>query len=297
MILSGSESQVLAHALSSELDEPVLPLSYRRFADGELIVEVPRDQALPSDVILNEDSFSIDSRAVIVASTVSPQAHIELLQLQDLALEGGADTIVTVIPYLGYARQDVAHDPGQPVSARGLANALGASTDRVVTVNPHEESVLDYFPSPAESVSAVKSLAAGLHIESERPVIIAPDEGARALAQELREGIGRGTVDHFEKERQGDESVEMRTADTDVAGQEVILIDDTIATGGTIATAGELLANNGAETVRVACVHPLLVGAARTRIRQAGVNQIVGTDTIERTVSTVSAASVIAEVL
>lgn len=297
MILSGSESQVLAHALASALDEPVLPLTYRQFADGELIVEVPRDVSLPPGATIDDGTFSLDDRAVIVASTHTMRAHLEVIQLQDLAIEAGARSVVSVIPYLGYARQDVAHDPGQPVSARAVAKAIGASTDRVVTVNPHEEAVLEYFPTPAESVSAVASLASGLSINSDDPIIVAPDEGARPLGTQLREALGFGTVDHLEKERLGDETVEMREPETDVSGQEVVLIDDTIATGGTIATAATLLSESDARSVRVACVHPLLVEGAYSRIERAGVAEIVGTDTIERPVSSVSAAPAIVSVL
>ncbi len=297
MILSGSESQVLAQALSRRLDEPVLPVSYRRFPDGELIVEVQSEGSLPAGVHLGEETFELDDRAVIVASTLTAQSHLEVVQLQDLAVEGGAESIITVIPYLGYARQDVAHEPGQPVSARAVATVLGATTDRVVTVNPHERSVLEHFQAPAEAVSAVDALAGGLTLESDSPLIVAPDEGARPLATQLADAIGRGSVDHFEKERVGDAAVEISTTDTDVSGREVVLIDDTIATGGTIATATSALFDGGAETVSVACVHPLLVGGAYTRLKQAGVKQVVGTDTIERTVSRVSAAPAVSDVL
>lgn len=297
MILSGSESQVFAHALSRRLDEPVLPVSYREFPDGELIVEVQSDGPLPAGVTLGPETFELDDRAVIVVSTLTARSHLEVVQLQDLAIEAGAESIITVIPYLGYARQDVAHEPGQPVSARAVAKALGASTDRVVTVNPHERSVLEHFQASAEAVSAVDALAGGLALESDTPLIVAPDQGARPLANQLADAIGRGTVDHFEKERVDDAAVEISTTDTDVSGREVVLIDDTIATGGTIATATKALFDGGAETVSVACVHPLLVGDAYTRLKRAGVEQIVGTDTIERTVSKVSAAPAVSDVL
>lgn len=297
MILSGSESQVFAHTLSRRLDEPVLPVSYRRFPDGELIVEVQSDGPLPTGVTLGPETFELDDRAVVVASTLSARSHLEVVQLQDLAMEAGAESIITVIPYLGYARQDVAHEPGQPVSARAVAKALGATTDRVVTVNPHGRSVLDHFQASAEAVSAVGALAGGLALESDTPLIVAPDEGARPLATQLVDAIGRGTVDHFEKERVGDAAVEISTRDTDVSGREVVLIDDTIATGGTIATATKALFDGGADSVSVACVHPLLVGDAYTRLKRAGVEQIVGTDTIERTVSSVSAAPAVSDVL
>lgn len=297
MILSGSANQHLAHELAAALDEPVLPLTYRRFADGELIVEVDPSGTLPARVQLDSNGFALDGRAIVVGSTLDDRSHLELLQLQDLAREGGASSVVTVVPYLGYARQDVAHDPGQPVSARTMLRSLSASTDRILTVNPHEEAVLDYAAVAATSVSAVGSLGAGLAIETDDPLIVAPDAGAKSLATELRDIVGRGSADHLEKERIDDTTVEISVSDTDASGREVVLVDDEISTGGTMATAAGALLDQGAATVQAACVHPLLVGGATTRLYRAGIDRVVATDTIERQVSVVTAATAIADEL
>lgn len=295
MILSGSTSQALALALGAILDEPVIPLDYDRFPDGELLVQVDRDATLPEGVVLDGTSFTIDDRALVVASTPTSAAHIELLQLQDLAHEAHAESITTIIPYLGYARQDRAHEPGQPASARAICRAIGASTDRIITVDPHEAVVCGYFDVPCVAVSAIGTLASALSIESDAPLFLAPDEGARSLATSLRDAYGEGTVDHFIKRRTGGDTVEITPSETDVAEREVVIVDDIIATGSTIATATSLLTSRGVNTVRVACVHALLVGGAHTRLRRAGVDELVATDTIERAVTAASAAPAITE--
>ncbi|MFP4590785.1 MAG: ribose-phosphate diphosphokinase [Halobacteriales archaeon] len=297
MILSASASQVLATALGRALDEPVVPLRYRRFPDGELLVEVDPTADLPAGVAVEGDRLTIDGRAVVVASTASAEAHIEALLLQDVAVAAGADPVVTVVPYLGYARQEVAHEPGQPASARAVARALSTTTDRVVTVDPHEPLVADYFDAPCEVVSAVPALADALTIAGDRPLVIAPDEGAFEHAVALRDAIGTGDVDHFEKHRRGPETVELTPSETDVEGREVVLVDDIVATGSTIAQATALLLAAGAATVRVACVHALLVGGAYSRLHRAGVDELVATDTIEGPVARASAAEAIADVL
>ena len=294
MILSGSANQHLAHSLADQLEEEVLPLTYRRFADGELIVEVDRDDLLPTNVVVDATSFTIDERVVIVCSTISDQAHLEVIQLQDLAREAGAPSIVTVVPYLGYARQDVAHHPGQPVSARAVIKALTVNTDRFITVDPHEDAVLDYSTADTTSVSAVAALADGLPLDADSPIIIAPDEGAKSLAVSLRDAIGYGEIDFLEKKRIDDTTVEISLTDTDVDGHEVILVDDEVSTGGTMATAASQLLDHGASSVTAACVHPLFIGGAFTRLARAGIDRIVATDTIERPVSQVSVASTIA---
>lgn len=297
MILGGSASQSLAMALADHLDEPVLPLTYDTFPDGELLVSVDRDERLPGSASIDGETFSIEGRAILVGSTPTAAAHIELLQLQDLAREGGADRIVTVVPYLGYARQEIAHEPGQPVSARAIARAIGGNTDRVVTVDPHEELVADYFPVECEVVSAAGALATGFTLASSRPLFLAPDEGARSLAQAVRDAHGHGSVDHFVKRRRDGRTVEIAPSETDAAGREVVIVDDIIATGSTIAAATEVLVEAGAAPVRVGCVHPLLVAGAYTRLKRAGVEEVVATDTLERSVTEVTAAPAIADAL
>jgi len=81
---------------------------------------------------------------VIVASTVSSDAHLEVLQLQDAAREAGVEEVVTVLPYMGYARQDAAFEAGHPVSARAVARSISTGADRLLTVNPHETAVCEF---------------------------------------------------------------------------------------------------------------------------------------------------------
>ncbi len=296
MILSGSASQSLASALGRVRDEPVVPLSYDRFPDGERLVAIDRSAPMPAGVTLTEAGARIEEPVTVVASTPTPDAILEVLQLQDLAREAEAPSVTTVIPYFGYARQDVAHEPGQPASARAIARAIETGTDRFLTVNPHEERICAYFDIPAEAVSAASALADGFDLGAE-PVILAPDAGARSLAHEVRDTLGRGEVDHFEKERVDGETVDIYPHEVAVTDREVVVVDDIIATGSTIASASAHLTEQGAAAVHVGCVHPVFAGGAYTRVRNAGVSSIVATDTLERSVTDVSAATSIARAL
>ncbi|NIB98029.1 ribose-phosphate diphosphokinase [Halobacterium sp. R2-5] len=279
MILSGSATQQLAAELAAALGDDLGRVEYESFPDGEQLARVP----------------PVDGRAIVVASTVSSDAHVELLQLQDAAREAGASEVVTVIPYMGYARQDEAFEPGEPVSARAVARAVSTGADRVVTVCPHEQKVLDFFDVPAVGVDAAPRLADPLPADLTDPVFLAPDAGATALAESVRDGYGAGETDHFEKYRHSGSEVTVTPSDVDVAGRDVVVVDDIIATGSTMSQAvGEL---DDPARVYVACVHPLLAGNARLKLANAGVEAVYGTDTIERAVSTVSAAPAIADAL
>jgi ribose-phosphate pyrophosphokinase len=216
-----------------------------------------------------------------------------LLQLQDAARQQ-ADEVVTVLPYMGYARQDEPFEEGQPVSARAMAKAISTGTDRVLTVNPHEDAVCDFFEVPCEVVDAADRLAEPLPDLSE-PLFLSPDAGAIDLAETVRDAYGTGETDYFEKHRVSDTEVEIQPSDADTTGRDVVLIDDIIATGSTMSSAIAQLDDTA--RVFVTCIHPMLAANARTKLANAGVDAIYGTDTIERGVSAVSAAPAIAEQL
>jgi ribose-phosphate pyrophosphokinase len=285
MILSGRHSQSIAAELAERLDEPLAPVAFDRFPDGELMASI--GDVTPAD----------GERAIVVASTPSSDAHIELLQLQDAAHEAGFGEVITVVPYLGYARQDQAFEQGEPVSVRAVARAISTGADRVLTIDPHEEDVCDFFDPPATPISAAARLAEPLPDDLTDPLFLSPDAGAIDLAETVQEAAGTGTVDYFEKKRHSGSEVEISPSDTSVDGRDVVVIDDIIATGSTMSEALSILQERGANRVFVTCIHPLLAGNAVTKLSRAGVDAVYGTDTIERPCSAVSAAPVVVDAL
>jgi ribose-phosphate pyrophosphokinase len=283
MIVAGSHSQELAVELATRTGQELAGVTYERFPDSEGVVRV--DGVGPGD------------HAVVVAATVSDAAHVELLQLQDAVREAGASEVTTVLPYMGYARQDRAFEAGEPVSARAVARAISTGTDRVLTVNPHEAGVSAFFDVPAEAVDAAGCLADPLPDDLADPLFLAPDDGAVDIAGSVADAYGRGDTDCFEKTRHSGRDVEIRPGDAAVGGRDVVLVDDIVATGATMSEAVRVLHERGAGRVYAACVHPLLVEGARLRLARAGVAAVVGTDTLEGPASAVSVAPAVTEVL
>ncbi|WP_340098789.1 ribose-phosphate diphosphokinase [Salinibaculum salinum] len=281
MIVSGSKTQALAAELAAVTDQSLAPVEFERFPDGEGMARVGE----------------VDDHAIVVASTVSDEAHVECLQLQDAAREAGAGEITTVLPYMGYARQDRAFEVGEPVSARAVARAISTGTDRVLTVNPHEDAVCEYFTVSAESVDAAGCLADPLPTDLTEPLFLSPDEGAIDLAATVANAYGRGDTDYFEKKRLSGTEVEITPSDAAVGDRDVVLVDDIIATGSTMSESVAVLNERAARAVYVTCVHPLLASNAVLKLSRAGVEAIYGTDTIERSVSEVSVAPAIADAL
>ena len=294
MIVSGRASQSLAAALAADLDEALVETDRTRFPDGEVCVDLDIEAGSNGDPGIA--SAGEKGRALLVAATTSPDAFVEVLQLQDALREAGVEEITTILPYMGYARQDRAFEPGQPVSARAMARAIGIGTDRVLLVNPHEGSVADFFDVPYRVLDAAPRLAEPLPDLSE-PVFFAPDAGAIGLAEGVREAYGVGTTDYFEKTRRSGEEIEISPHETDVKGRDVVLVDDIVATGGTMAGTVALLRQRDAARVYGTCIHPVLANGAYTRLVNAGVEAIYGTDTVERPASAVSVAPTISKEL
>ena len=234
-IIGGPASQLLASRTARALGtEPVL-CEFNRFPDEELYLRITEE-------IENE-------RVTLIQSTPTDSDLVSLLQLID-ACEGAGELNV-VIPYMGYARQDKKFKPGEPISARAVARCINA--DRVFTINIHEKSVLKHFPSPAENLDAAKLVGeyiAGLGLKD--PLLLAPDSGAEGLIKNISSGLGFD-YDHLEKTRLSGDTVVIKTKNLDVTGRRVVLVDDMIATGGTMAESIKMLRNQGAADVYTAC--------------------------------------------
>jgi ribose-phosphate pyrophosphokinase len=278
-IVGGPASQLLASRTARALGtEPVL-CEFNRFPDGELYLRI-------ADEIKNES-------VTLIQSTPTDSDLVSLLQLIDACNE--AKELNVVIPYMGYSRQDKRFKPGEPISARAVARCINA--DRVFTVNIHEKSVLGYFPCPAKNLDAAKLLGeyiAGFGLEN--PILVAPDEGAEGLVKKVSSGLGFD-YDHLQKTRLSGDTVTIKTKNIDVTGRHVVLVDDMIATGGTMTESIKMLKDQGAVDVYLACVHPVLARNAVLRLFNAGVKDIIATDTLEKAESILSVAPLIADAL
>ena len=278
-IVGGPASQLLASRTARALGtEPVL-CEFNRFPDGELYLRI-------ADEIKNES-------VTLIQSTPTDSNLVSLLQLIDACNE--AKELNVVIPYMGYSRQDKRFKPGEPISARAVARCINA--DRVFTVNIHEKSVLGYFPCPAKNLDAAKLLGeyiAGFGLEN--PILVAPDEGAEGLVKKVSSGLGFD-YDHLQKTRLSGDTVTIKTKNIDVTGRHVVLVDDMIATGGTMTESIKMLKDQGAVDVYLACVHPVLARNAVLRLFNAGVKDIIATDTLEKAESILSVAPLIADAL
>ncbi len=282
-IIPGKASQLLAARIAAELGCEVALCEFRSFPDGELYTRIIDD---------------VEGRhAVIVQSLIADSDLIALLQLIDAAAEE-ASRVSAVIPYLGYARQDKKFKRGEAVSIRAIARSICASSalTSIFVVNVHDPAELRYFDVKPKELDAAPVIGDYITEMGIDPVVIGPDEGAESLARAVAVPHGFD-YDVLQKKRLADDMVEMKPKALDVSGKDIVIVDDIISTGGTIAEASRILREQGAHDVYAFCVHGLFVQNAIMRMHHAGIKEVVSTDTVESAFSRVSVAKLIANSL
>ena len=281
-IIGGPSSQALACRVAAGLGIAPTITDYIRFPDNEQYLQIKED-------ISGED-------IVLIQSTTTDSDLVALLQLLDACESAAAITVV--IPYMGYARQDKKFKEGEAISARAMARAVSAKNlKQIYTINLHEKSILNYFSCPAKDLDASKLIAEYVSsLGLERPLLIAPDKGVRDMVQNMAAGLNLDW-DVFDKTRLAGDTVVIADKPMDIKGRDIIIVDDMIATGGTMAEAVNILDKNGAKDVYVACIHPVLTRNAVLRLSNAGVKDIMATDTIEKVQSRISTAPIIIHAL
>jgi ribose-phosphate pyrophosphokinase len=278
-VVSGSTHQRLGVALAQETGAEFCGVINKRFPDGERYVRVLRSVA-GHDV-------------TVVQNTFPDESIVELLLILEALREAGATNITTVIPYMGYARQERTFQSGEAISARAVARPVGALSDRVFTVSVHTGEVLSFFGCPTQDIDGLQE--AVRYLKGFKPgLVVAPDEGAREWCARAAKEL-KAPLHVMSKIRVDDRTVETDSGKVKVKGLTVVILDDIISTGGTIASAARLLKNAGAGQVLAACTHGLFIEDAANRLRVC--DDILSSDTLEGVYTRYSIAPAIAAAL
>ncbi|MEM0492683.1 MAG: ribose-phosphate diphosphokinase [Candidatus Thermoplasmatota archaeon] len=275
IIIPGSTSNSIASDIAKTLKKRLIKPVIKRFPDNELYIQIP-------EPIADED-------IVIVQNTYPDQNIIELLLLQDAAYEAKAQTITVIIPYYGYGRQDKKFQEGEPISARALAEHISIHADNIITIDPHKEHILRFFNIPSEICTPLHEIADYLKMNITIDIVLAPDKGAYDRAKKISKLIN-ADVDVLDKKRIDGYTVQMTPKNLDVKDKRVVIVDDIISTGGTMTQAIKELKRQGAKEISVVCTHGLFIEDAEIRIKNAGCDNIISTDTIETKYSKVKTA-------
>lgn len=288
-IIPGPASKDLGEKIAAILDAEIVPVFFKTFPDGESYIRF--------------DVESLEGEDVVVVQTTSPpqeQKLIQLLLMTDNASDMKAKSITAVVPYLAYSRQDKRFLPGEAFSIRTIVKLLEeCGVNRLITVNTHNPLTLKTFRIPVEDLSAIPLLAEYFKTEGlvENPFSLSMGKKALNVAAEAN-SVLKGGFDFISTKRDVvTGKVTLEDKDLPVKNRDVIIFDDIISSGGTMAKAVKLVKSKGARKVYAACVHPLLMGDAQKRILENGAEEIIGTDSIPTPISKVSIAPLITKAL
>ncbi|MFW9781396.1 MAG: ribose-phosphate diphosphokinase [Candidatus Heimdallarchaeota archaeon] len=296
ILIAGPASQILGVKIAQELGIEVLNTEVKVFPDGENYLRIN----------IEDETLIADKEIIIVHSTgPSSSANqnsrlMELFMMIDAVKRMGAAKIIVVVPYLAYARQDKVFRPGESQFAYVIFNIINSlGIDELYVVDIHAPDVLDFCSCKAVNIDSMKLLADYIMSKGTKDiVVVSPDKGAIERSQAFAKHFGENVpVDVFEKERDvttGDIKMSGRLS---LNGKDVVIADDIIATGGTMASAIELARKSGANKIYAIATHALLLGQAKYRILKAGADEIIGTDAIDNEVSKVSLAKIICDYL
>lgn len=270
-IFAGNANPEIAEEICKYVEIPAGRCDVTHFSDGEIYVEI------------NENVRGLN--AFVVQSTCTPvnQALMELLIMIDALKRASAGSIVAVIPYFGYARQDRKVRPRTPITAKLVADLItSAGADRVVSMDLHAGQIQGFFNIPFDHLYAMPIFidhmrAKGLH--GPDTIVVSPDAGgverARAYSKRLRADLAI-----IDKRRSAPGVSEVMNIIGDVKGKKAVIVDDIIDTAGTLCNAAQAIMDNGAVSVEACTTHPVFSGEAIRRISASPLSKVTVTNTI-----------------
>ena len=270
-IFSGRSNIKLAEGISKYIGIPLGKVDIHPFSDGELHVAFQEN-------IRNEDVF-------IVQSTNPPAENIfELLLMLDAARRASARTVIAVVPYFGYGRQDRKDEPRVPISARLKLDLItGCGIDRIITMDLHSPQIQGFVNIPFDHLYSRIALFDRLKkmgLNENNGAVLAPDVGSAKMSQAYAKTLQVGFALIDKRRPKANEAVV-----ANVVGQlkdkHVLIIDDMIDTAGTTVNAAKLAIDKGALSVSAVATHAVLSGSAIERLMESQINKVIVSDTIE----------------
>lgn len=281
-IFSGRATLTLATAIAKQYGVRLGNVVVTEFSDGEF-------QPSFEETVRGQHVF-------LVQSTMPPTENLfELMLMIDAAKRASALSVVAVIPYFGFARQDRKDKPRVAIGSKMVASMLeSAGVDRIMTMDLHADQIQGFFEKPVDHLYASTIFLPYIDsLNSGNLIMAAPDAGGAKRANSYSKKLNVGLALCHKQRKVANEIAEM-TVIGDVSGKDVILVDDMVDTAGTLTTAADLFLANGALSVRAICTHAVLSGPAYDRIENSGLTELVVTDSIplKRTSSKINVLSV-----
>jgi len=269
-IFSGNANPELARGICNYLGVSLGDALVSRFSEGEIRVKI-------NENVRGKDVF-------LIQPTCSPPNEniMELLIMLDAFRRASAQRITAVIPYFGYARQDRKDQPRVPITAKLIANLItSAGADRILTMDLHAGQIQGFFDIPLDHLLAVSVFIEYFsQLNLDNKVVVSPDVGGIKMARAYAKRLGAALA-IIDKRRVSPEKSEVIHILGEVRGMNAIIVDDIVATGGSLIEAVEALRKAGAGEIRAAISHGVLSGNAIELIKNCkNLKELVITDSI-----------------
>ena len=268
MVFSGTNSRYLAEKICASLDCPLGKMNITHFADGEFAVSYEE---------------SIRGAHVFLVQSTFPNSDnlMELLLMIDAAKRASAKSVVAVIPYFGWARQDRKDKPRVSIGAKLVADLLSvAGIDRLITMDLHADQIQGFFNIPVDHLYASAVFLPSIESLKLKDLVIAtPDVGGSKRASTFSKYLGVPLVLCNKSREKANEVASMQIIG-DVTDKNVVLVDDIVDTAGTITKAANIMLDAGAKSVRAIASHCVMSDPASFRVQESSLTEIVFTDSI-----------------
>ena len=285
-MVGGDASSDLAKRIARRLKAPYVKTERKVFPDGE------------SKITINQ----IQKKSIVlVVQSTYPPVDTNLLELLSIVskVQKFSSKIYTVIPYMGYARQDREFLDGEIITIGVVWKLLKASgVKKVLTVDIHSKLALKELKISSENVSAMEGLVKHFKkMKMKDPLVVSPDLGGQERAKKFASLLKTGSIALKKHRDRKTGKVNIISEKVVVKNRDLIIVDDMISTGGSIIKATQFLKRQKCKRVFVACTHALLVNNAAKKIKNAGVSQIISTNTIPGDSAKVDVSKVISDAL
>jgi ribose-phosphate pyrophosphokinase len=268
-LISGTSCPELAEKISKKLNVPLLPVTIKKFANGEIYVRL-------GGKVRGEDVFIIQTMGVEVNDNL-----MELLIMIDALKRSSARRINVICPQLCYSRQDRRTQSHEPITAKLVANLITtAGADRLITVDLHADQIQGFYDIPVDHFVGYPLMAKYIKKQNYKDlVIVSPDMGGVKRTNKLADLLG-APIAIIDKIRRKHNECEVAHVVGDVEGKTAIILDDIIDTGGSICAAANVIKKYGAKDVIICATHGLLNGSAKQNLEECAASKIILLDTV-----------------
>ncbi|MCA9828339.1 MAG: ribose-phosphate pyrophosphokinase [Nitrosopumilus sp.] len=285
-VIAGKSSENLAKRLSKKLEANFVRSEITVFPDGESKITLYGGLSKKKSIVVQSMDPPVDTNLVHILSLISKAKEVSL-------------EVIAVIPYMGYARQDREFLPGEIVTMKVLGKLFkGVGASKIIAVDIHSVIGFKQFTIKTKNVSAIPDLARYFKkLSLKNPLVVSPDQGGKERAKEFAKEFNSDYIALEKKRDRKTGKVEIKTKNIEVAGRDLILVDDMISTGGSIIKATQFLKKQKCKRVYVACTHALLMNDAEKKIKKSGVTSIISANTIPGKTSLVDVSNTIAKAI